>query len=601
MSTPNILYTIAMPYPHTHLYTVRMSITELSTPTTDFILPSWTPGSYMIREYARHVQEFAAEADGMPLAWHKVAKDTWQVVTDDHTQVQISYRVYAHELTVRTSHLDASHGYFNAATLCMYVPGRTDEAIGVCVQTPSDWHVTTGLEPIDQVFPRSESPAESPSAAIAQAFFSAHDYDELIDCPVECGTHRVLTFLVDDIEHRIAIWGHGNEDEQRLLTDTRRIIEAQRDLFGDLPYRHYTFILHLTTGRGGGLEHRNSVTNLLDRWTFHPERSYERFLGLQSHEFFHVWNAKRIRPAPLGPFDYQHENYTRQLWAIEGITSYYDKLILVRTGLISIERYLERLAEDIVSLQNQPGRAFQSLEASSFDTWIKFYRPDENSSNSSISYYLKGSLVALLLDLEIRQRTANQHSLDDVMRYLYHTYPDERPGVPEEGGYLAAVEAVAGTDDGAYRDFFVRYISGTDELDYNHAFACVGLQLQWHYKHSRNGDAPAWLGLHVKTERNQTIVATTHTGGPASMAGIYAGDTLLALDGLRVTEQSLQARLNMYAPGDTVTIALFRRDELLHISVPLIEAPHDALQLTPIEAPDHQQRQIYADWLGIDE
>lgn len=413
-----ITYTISMPAPHTHLFHVTVEVDRLDGASVDLVLPSWTPGSYMIREYARHVQGFDARAAATdtPLPWRKVAKDAWRVETGGAERIRVRYQVYANDLTVRTSHLDGAHAYFNGASVFMFVPGREAEPLRLRVEAPPDWQVTTGLDPADR-------PNE----------FLAADYDELVDCPVECGTHRLLAFEVDGIPHRMAIWGRGNEDEARLIADTRRIVEAQRDFFGGLPYRHYTFILHLLDGRGGGLEHRNSVTNQVDRWTFRPERNYERYLSLTSHELFHVWNAKRLRPAPLGPFDYRRENYTRLLWLVEGATSYYDNLLLTRAGLMAPERFLERLGEAIAQLQNQPGRLVQSLEQSSFDAWIKFYRPDENSANSSVSYYLKGGLVCFLLDMEIRACTGGRRSLDDLMRRLYVAYPISGPGIPEEG------------------------------------------------------------------------------------------------------------------------------------------------------------------------
>jgi len=341
-----------MPAPHTHLFHVTVEVDRLDGASVDLVLPSWTPGSYMIREYARHVQGFGARAAATdaPLPWRKVAKDAWRVETGGAERIRASYQVYANDLTVRTSHLDGAHAYFNGASVFMFVPGREAEPLRLRVEAPPDWQVTTGLDPADR-------PNE----------FLAADYDELVDCPVECGTHRLLAFEVDGIPHRMAIWGRGNEDEARLIADTRRIVEAQRDFFGGLPYRHYTFILHLLDGRGGGLEHRNSVTNQVDRWTFRPERNYERYLSLTSHELFHVWNAKRLRPAPLGPFDYRRENYTRLLWLVEGATSYYDNLLLTRAGLMAPERFLERLGEAIAQLQNQPRRLVQSLEQSSFD------------------------------------------------------------------------------------------------------------------------------------------------------------------------------------------------------------------------------------------
>lgn len=602
MTEPTITYTIAMPEPHTHLYEVRVEASGLSGDTTDFVLPTWTPGSYMVREYARHVQEFGAEAEGAPLAWRKVDKQTWRIEADGAERITVHYKVYAYELTVRTSHLDASHGYFNGATVFMYVPGRTGEPLALRVEAPEGWRVTTGLEPLrtEEQGLRAESDAagidDSVLSPQSPALFVAQDYDELVDCPVECGAHRLLTFEVDGIEHRIAIWGRGNEDEERLVADTKRIVETQRDMFGGLPYRHYTFILHLADGRGG-LEHRNSVTNLLNRWDFKTARGYESFLGLQSHEFFHVWNVKRIRAEPLGPFDYTRENYTRQLWAMEGVTSYYTNLLLVRAGLMTPARYLETVADSIVSLQSLPGRALQSLEESSFDAWIKFYRPDENSSNTGISYYQKGSLVALLLDMEIRARTGGERSLDDVLRYLYETYPIDGPGIPEDGGYREAVERVAGGDFGP---FFARYIAGTDELDYDAALAHAGVALRWAHKEPRpDGQPPAWLGVATRTENGRLRVASLRSNGPAYAAGVSAGDEVVALDGWRVDDGRLSARVGERSPGDSLTLSVFRRDELLHIPVTLAAAPFDKLTLARVAKPSAPQERVYRDWLRV--
>ncbi len=580
---PHIHYTIAMPQPQTHLYHLTVEVPNLDGMATDFVLPGWTPGSYLIREYARHLQAFAAcgAASGAPLPWHKTAKDTWRIQHGDHTSVRVTYQVYAHDLSVRTSHLDASHGYFNGANVFLYIPGRTAEPLLLYIQPPprSGWYITTGLEP-----------------HTAPNTFLASDYDELIDCPVECGTHRLHTFDVDGIEHRIALWGHGNEDEQRLVADTRRIVETERDLFGGLPYPHYTFIIHLAD-RYGGLEHRNSVTNIIDRWSFQPRASYERFLELQSHELFHAWNIKRIRPAALGPFDYQRENYTRLLWTVEGVTSYYDRLLLVRAGLLSRERYLEQLAEDIVRLQSQPGRALHSLEQSSFDAWIKFYRPDEHSTNSSISYYLKGSLVILLLDLDIRQRTGGARSFDDVLHWLHERYPPEQPGIPEEDAYQQAIEQATGAAPGTYNDFFERYIRGTAELDYASALQAVGLRLEWSHSAKHDNTPPAWFGLTLKQEQGRTLVGNVRSDGPAWEAGIAPGDELIALDGFRINQDQLRTRLHSYRPGSEVVLSLFRRDELLHLPLTLAAAPPDRLRLRRVEHPTAEQEQLYRAWL----
>jgi predicted metalloprotease with PDZ domain len=571
-----------MSKPHTHLFEVTITIDGWAEPKLELVLPSWTPGSYMIREYARHVQEFTAESDGHPATWEKTAKDTWRVATPLPGRVRITYRVYAYDLTVRTCHLDGTHGFGNGAALFMYLPGHTSDAVTVEVTVPQRWQVATGLEPMgggNNIFR-----------------FRARDYDELVDSPIECGMHRLLSFDVDGLPHRIALWGRGNEDEARILEDAKAIVQAQRDFFGGLPYRHYTFIVHLAAGRGG-LEHRNSAVFLVDRHGFRPRAAYERFLELISHEFFHVWNVKRVRPAPLGPFDYRQENHTRQLWTMEGITTYYEKRFLLAAGLYTKERFLERMGEEIGNLHAQPGRGLQSLEQSSFDAWIKLYRPDENSGNSSISYYLKGGIVAMLLDLAIRALTARKSSLDDVVKHLAKQAKLDDAGFAEPEGFLRAVEEVAGERNGAFKRFFERYVAGTAELDYDEILRPAGLAIKWSQRGVTDKERPGWLGITTRTEGRAAFVATVRSDGPASAAGLYAGDEILALDGQRVDDARLTARLTERPPGTAVRIAVFRRDELLEVPVTLTEPPAEIPTIAPVEGATPEQSAIRDAWL----
>ncbi len=530
----------------------------------------------MVREYARHVQQFSAWCDDEPAQWHKSAKDSWVITTRPGAMLRVQYQVYAFDLTVRTAHLDDSHGFFNPACVCMALAGRESVQHRVQVQAPAGWRVTTGLDACD-------------------GWFVADDYDALIDAPFECGTHRLLHFEVDGRPHEIAVWGSGNEDEARIVADSRRIVLAARDLFGGLPYRRYVFIVLLADGLYGGLEHRNSVVNLYDRWGFQPERRYERFLGLTAHEFFHVWNVKRIRPRPLGPFDYRGENYTRQLWVMEGITSYYDNLLLVRAGLITPTRYLEVIADDIIKHEALPGKALQSLAESSFDAWIKYYRPDEHSGNSSVSYYLKGSLAALLLDMLIRRRTAGRRSLDDVMRLLFERYPLDGPGFDDDHGIRPEVEQVLREGNATDPDvsaFFRDVVEGCAPLDYDAAFAGVGIRLEW------SDAGHAWHGMTLKAQHGRLMVQSVRSDAPAAAAGIYAGDELIALDGVRIDEERLRARLGERRAGHQVTFSLFRRDTLLQRVVELGAAPAERLRLVPVAGAiaDDPAR---AAWLGL--
>lgn len=560
MSSSRVSYALGMSRPHSHLFEVSVSIDGWAEPHLDLVLPSWSPGSYLIREYARHVQDFTAENDGQAARWAKVGKDCWRIETPKPGRVRATYKVYAHDLTVRTSHLDGSHGFAHGPSLFMYVEGRSGEPVSLEVTVPQRWQVATGLE------------AQGGGSNIFR--FRARDYDELIDGPIECGTHRLLSFDVEGTPHGIALWGRGNEDEGAIVADLGAIASAQKNFFGGLPYRRYTFIVHLASGRGG-LEHRNSSVLLADRWGFRPRSSYERFLELAAHELFHVWNVKRIRPAPLGPFDYRRENPTRQLWTMEGVTAYYEKRFVLAAGLYGKERFLERIAEDAATFRSIPGRAVQSLEAGGFDAWIKHYRPDENSLNSGVSYYLKGSLVALLLDLEIRARTTRAKCLDDVLRHLWHQATLDDAGFAEPDGFLAAVEGVAGEQDGAFRRFFARYVSGTEELDFDAALAPAGLRLSWTHK-DEGAKKRGWLGIVTRPAGRSVAVVGVRSDGPAGAAGIYPGDEIVAVGGNRADEKTLAERLAEKPPGSNVRLALFRRDELIEITVTLAEPPPDA-------------------------
>lgn len=583
MNGPRIAYALAMTRPHTHLYEVTITIDGWSEPRLDLVMPSWTPGSYMIREYARHVQDFAATNDGHPARWEKTAKDGWRVETTLAGRVRVSYRVYAHELTVRTCHLDGTHGFANGAAVFLFIPGRTQEPVTLEIAVPARWQVATGLEPL--------------GGGNGVFRFRARDYDELVDGPVECGTHRLLEFEVDGVPHRIALWGRGNEDEAHLTEDTRAIVRAQREFFGGVPYKRYTFIHHLASGRGG-LEHRNSSVFLVDRFGFRPRASYERFLELVSHEFFHVWNVKRIRPKPLGTIDYRVENHTRQLWTIEGVTSYYEKRFVAAAGLYPKERFLERVAEEISSLQAKPGRTLQSLEQSSFDAWIKQYRPDENSGNTSISYYQKGALVALMLDLEIRALTSRAKCLDDVVKHLAHEATLDDAGFAEPDGFLAAVEAVAGEQGGGFRKFFERFVSGTVELDYERALGHAGLAIAWARTAATEGDRPGWLGAATRPDGRGLVVVSVRSDGPAEAAGLYSGDELLAIDGERVDAARLPSRLAERPPGTTVRVTVFRRDALQEIPVTLGEPPAECASIVPVEGATVEQAALREAWLS---
>jgi len=547
----------------------------------DLKLPVWTPGSYLVREFERHVQDVACTTDdGKPLAVRKLDKATWRVDARGAKTVLATYRVYANDLTVRSAHLDDTHAFFNGACVFLYADAAAEAR--VTVAPPAGWKVTVALP------------------EVKKNVFVARSYDELVDSPFEIGTHELVEFQAQGKPHRLAIWGKADVDRATLTADIVKIIDTAAALFGDgVPYDDYTFLLMLAPNQYGGLEHCKSCALLASTFTFHPRKKYEEFLELVSHEFFHLWNVKRIHPEALGPFDYQREAYTRSLWVMEGVTSYYDRYLLVRAGLQKPDKYLDKLAEELGKIAGIPGRKRQSLEESSFDAWIKLYRPDENTNNSTISYYLKGGVVALLLDLEIRSRTGGKRSLDDVMRLLWARFGKMGRGFADDRVQALAEEA-AGIELGA---FFDRHVRGRDEVDAERLLRTVGLTLAADREDEEEGGEDkreAWLGVTTREDGDALIVATVVDGGPAVQAGLYANDQLLALDGFRVDNGSLKDRLAPKKPGDPVRFTIFRRDELREVAVTLGEKPVDKLKIAPATDASDAEKAAYRAWLGAD-
>jgi predicted metalloprotease with PDZ domain len=573
-------YRLSLPEPHSHLFHVEATL-ERPGASVELALPVWTPGSYLVREFARHIEGLVAEDPrGRKLPVERLDKHRFRVASGDVDEVRVRYRVYANELTVRTCHLDGTHGFLNGAAVFLYAPGREREAHAVEVVLPDGWNVSTALD-------------GGPTT------FTARDYDELADSPLEIGTHRTVSFTALGKGHEIAIWGRGNLDEGRLADDARRIVEAHGKLWGGLPYDRYLFILHLTDKRRGGLEHARSTTLNVSRMGFFPRDTYEETLGLFSHEFFHVWNVKRMRPAAFHPFDYAREQYTRLLWWFEGATSYYEGLALARAGILDGKRYLKSLGQALTSLERTPGARKMSVEEASFLAWVKHYRPDENSPNSAISYYLKGELVALALDLALRKAGS---SLDVLLRTVYERHAEK--GVPEDGIERVAAELLG--PDGARR-FFDRHVRGTEPLDL--PLDVIGVALRRRpasgledkggtpAKKDEDRPTPGWLGAEL-AGGDKLVVQSVREGSPAHRAGLYAEDEILAEGGYRVNKAALWDRLGHAGPGGTLRLTVFRRDELVEVVVPLAAPPEDTVWLEPVENATAAQRAAFEAWCG---
>ena len=581
---PEIAFYVSMSKPHTHMLEVEVRVTRPATsqiPAEEFlVMPVWTPGSYLVREFARHVQDFSAvDAAGRALRWEKTNKNTWRVVTGGAREWRASYRVYANELSVRTNQLNSDHAFWNNAALLMYLEGFLSAPSTLHIQAPQPWKIATGLP------------------AAGKNTFRAENFDVLYDSPVEVSNFKTISFAVKNVPHRIVIDGEGNYDPERMKRDVQKIVEASVELMGgEIPYRDYTFILHLRANTGGGLEHLNSTALGFRRFSFRPDSSYRGFLGLVSHEFFHLWNVKRIRPDALGPFDYTKENYTKLLWVAEGITSYYGDLILRRAGLLSEKDFLNETARAFQSFQRVQGRRVMSAEEASFDTWIKYYRQDENSINSQIDYYDKGQIVGLLLDLEIRKLSHNQKSLDDVMRALYtEFFKKDRNYTPAD--FQRLCEQMAGA---SLEDFFSRFVRGREEHDYNSGLIAAGLRLD----NSEASDGvkaveKAYLGVDLTQEGDRLMVSRVLEGSPAYVQGLNTGDQIVAFDNMRVNKDFFDARLAEKRPGQLVSLTIFRFDDLSALPIKLGSMSDGVYRILPVANPTEEQKRIYRSWLGI--
>jgi predicted metalloprotease with PDZ domain len=574
-----IHYAIRPAHPGAHLFHVTVTVETPDPQGQLFMLPAWIPGSYMIREFARHIVRLSALAGERAVKVEKLDKHTWRAAPATGP-LTLAYEVYAWDLSVRAAHLDQTHGFFNGSSVFLLPIGFEDERCTVDILPPegtqyADWKVATGLA------------AARGTRRGRFGTYVAADYDELIDCPVEMGHFVTGKFDVLGVPHEIVITGQvPNLDMARLTADLARVCEAQIRLFDPgskrsagsstrqpaAPFDRYTFMTMAVGDGYGGLEHRNSTALICKRDDLpfvgmnDSTTGYRTFLGLASHEYFHSWNVKRIKPAAFVPYDLTRENHTRLLWAFEGFTSYYDDLMLARCGLLTEAQYLDVLATTLTTVTQRSGRLKQSVADSSFDAWIKYYRQDENAPNSVVSYYQKGALVALALDLSIRSATGHRKSLDDVMRHLWRQWIEagaDYAGVSEDG-ILQAAEAVTGL---SLARSLREWTEGTRDPDFAQLLAPFGIRCE-----TRPAlDKPhfALLGIQV----HDSAITHVFNQTPAQAAGISGGDTLVALDGLRIGASNLDTLLARYQPGDAVSLHVFRRDELMRFDVKLARQP----------------------------
>ena len=572
---PAIQYTIVPKDLAGHLFNVTVTVAAPHPDGQVFALPAWIPGSYMIREFARNIVRIRAEAAGEAVRLTKLDKHSWQAAPVAGP-LTLHYEVYAWDLSVRAAHLDQTHGFFNGTSVFLRVVGQETRPHQVDIQRPGDpaartWRVATSLP-------------EGGAKRYGFGTYVAGDYDELIDHPVEMGDFVLGGFTAHGVRHDIVITGRvPNLDMARLEKDLKAICETQIAFFEPktkkAPMDRYVFLTMVVGDGYGGLEHRASTALICARTdlpttaapkTAEPNEGYIKFLGLCSHEYFHTWNVKRIKPAVFAPYDLQVENYTPLLWLFEGFTSYYDDLMLVRSGIISEATYFKLLGKTVGSVLRGTGRTKQSIAESSFDAWSKYYRQDENAPNAIISYYTKGSLVGLALDLTIRAKTEGAKSLDDIMLALWDRYGRDFYKGKQGGGRGVTEQEVESLFDEVsgvrLKSIFDRYIRGTEDIPLAKLYAPFSVKVMEERKNAKPS-----LDAGIGRDAAGVKLTQVHEGGAAHQAGLSAGDILIAVDSLRVNgnPSNLDQLLARYRVGDTVTVHAFRRDELMAFDVTL--------------------------------
>lgn len=558
-----ISYTIRFPAPQTHNVEIEALVPTDGLPEVSLKMAVWTPGSYMIREFARNLEEVTAKGPaGEPLHVEKTSKNRWRVATEGLPSVRVHYRLYARELSVRTNFVDDSFALLNGAATFLTVDGAERRPHEVRLVLPSQWRISA-----------------SPLPATEAHVYRAVDFDTLVDSPIYAGNAPIYGFEVAGKPHRLLNEGEGEIwDGPRSAADVERIVREQIAFWGAAPYASYLFLNFITEG-SGGLEHKDASVLMTSRWKSRTRGGHQDWLGLVSHELFHAWNVKRLRPAELGPFNYESEVYTRSLWFSEGVTSYYDDLLVHRAGLSDRKDYLKRLSKQIQTLQTTPGRRVQPLESSSFDAWIKYYHRDENSVNSEISYYTKGAVVAFLLDAHIRRATGGLHSLDDVLRNAYRRWSGERGFRPEELNGL--ISETAGSD---LSPWLARALRSTEELDYAEALEWYGLRFgesdeddgedeKKQAADEKKKEPAGWLGVETELRSGRLIVTEVKRGTPGFDAGINVDDELIALGDYRVPPDGWKERLKAYRPGQKESLLIARRELLLRLPVVFGEKP----------------------------
>lgn len=571
-----ISYTLNFLAPHTHYVDIKATIPTDEDSNVELMMATWTPGSYLIREFSRHVETLEARTrDGRLLAVKKSRKNRWIVDTERAESIVVSYRVYGREMSVRTNWIDSDFAMLNGApTFLTLADDARARPHDVALRLPSNWDGgVTGLK---------QHPNGQPNT------YRADSYDTLVDSPIIIGNPAVYEFSVNNTPHQLVNIGEaGIWRGAESANDVKRITDEIYRMWESMPYDQYLF-LNMITEAGGGLEHRNSTLLMSSRWDTSSRTSYLQWLGLVSHELFHAWNGKKLRPIELESFDYENEVYTESLWMVEGLTSYYADLAVHRAGLSTEDEYLEALSSHIRTLQTTPGRAIQPVALASYDAWVKYYRRDENSRNSSVSYYSKGAVLGFLLDMQIRASTGGAKTLDDLMRLLYSRFSETRGFTSND--IRSAAQQLAGVD---MSKWFTKALNTTEDLDYSTALKWLGLEFFSKIEGKKNG----WVGLVTQTTNARTWVTEVTRDTPGQKAGFNVDDEILAIGPFRVLHNQWNERIGQATPGSELEVLVSRRGKLRQIQVKVGTKPVHRWELQSIADPTPSQQHHREEWL----
>ena len=543
-----INYTIDIQNPNTHYALVKLDISEIKESKILFKMPVWTPGSYMLREFERNIEQVAAHSTGKTLNISKVDKSTWAVDGKNIGKtIQITYRVYCFENTVRTSYIDNDHAFLLLSSCLMYAENQ-------------------GSGTLDMNYPEAWTKISSTLHQSKVNLFSFDNYDELIDSPIEIGNHQVLKFEVAGVPHSVALVGKNNCPTDKFKADLQKICNTMYQIVGKHPCKEYLFIIHHVEEGGGGLEHANSNVVQMQRFAYTNKERYLNFLSLCAHEYFHLWNVKRIRPEALGPFDYSRENHSNLLWVAEGITSYYDELAMYRAGFRTESEYLKTLSNTFSSTLNRKGAEIQTLHEASFDAWIKEYRPNENSINTNISYYLKGAAIAALLDIELLDASKGARGLDHLMQYLYSEYYEKKHRGFTDDEFYNSIDIIAGKEL-----HFRSWAEETNGIETNQKIKAILKKVACSIENKVQNNL-FYTGINTEQKGDKIIVKSIDAMSAAFGLDIQAGDEIIAINKIRI-KTSLDEAVRLIGEGVQLDFLISRNGLIRDLTIVPVQNP----------------------------